>query len=170
MNNEQNTPQIGGDDSNVEFGQFVPKLSGSYNRNLERAYIANAEAGSKEQAMGVKEPEITKNINTPKFYAIAGFAQPAICGYGYVTDAGAKDSNYFFFSQNWGVSKTGTGVYRVTHNIETTDYLVVLTAVDSASRIINLSGITNTTFDVKTYDAAGTATDTDFSFVVYLKI
>lgn len=168
MDNE--TQQIGGNESNVEFNEFVPQLSGNYNRNLDKAFIANAEAGSKEQAMGIKEPDITKNISTPKFYTIAEFAQPAICGYGYVTAAGAKDTNYFFFSQNWGVSKTATGVYQVTHNIETTDYFVVLTAIDTAARIINLNAVTKNSFDVKIYDAAGVATNTDFSFIVYLKI
>lgn len=105
------------------------------------------------------------DVFTKKLYGTAEFPQPFIAGYGYVTSAGAIGQ--FFFSSLWTVAKTATGVYEITHPIGDTTYMVSPTAIEDPARIIQVGAINAKTFTVKTYDAAGVAQDTAFSFVVY---
>lgn len=98
-------------------------------------------------------------------YGTAEFPQPYIAGYGYVTSAGAMGS--FFLSSYWTVAKTGTGAYTITHNIGDLTYFVSLTPVIATATIMSVDTVGINTVTIKSFDAAGAAKDTAFSFIIY---
>lgn len=146
-----------------------PKKSGQLNRGLLREDMRNGEASAVDQTLGVRSTTPpAENSNNYVYERTVEFPQPSIAGIGVVTDAGAKDTTRYFFSQIWTVSKTGTGTYSIVHNIGESKYNVILTPVATAAFSIQVSQFNNNDFEVKTFDAAGVATDCAFTFVVYI--
>lgn len=69
----------------------------------------------------------------------------------------------------WTSSKTATGNYTITHNLNTTAYAVTITAFAAASpfKVANVLTQTSTTFTVDT-TLAGADTDSAFYFILML--
>lgn len=145
--------------------EFTPLNSGTYNRFLNKEQIQQQGSSAIAQTLGIKKLEPVENANTPYYQGQVNFPQPSVVGFGKVTSAGAKSTP--FLADNWTSAKNSTGNYTITHNIGNTNYVVLLTAEDTAARIIDVSGITSSKFDVETYSDAGTQTDTAFHFIVY---
>lgn len=113
-------------------------------------------------------PKSSSSVSTPfqkQTYGTAEFPQPYIAGYGYVTSGGAMGS--FFLSSFWSVSKTGTGAYTITHNIGDLTYFVSLTPTIATATIMTVDTVGTNTVTIKSFDAAGAAQDTAFSFIIY---
>jgi hypothetical protein len=147
--------------------KFTPKNSGSYSRFMQRDTIKAESSNALEQTLGIKVGEKAQNANTPYYQGQVDFPQPSVVGFGKVTSAGAKSTP--FLSDRWTVAKNSSGNYTITHNLGFTNYVPIVTASDTASRTICVSGETSTKFDVETYTDAGTQTDTAFNFIVYIQ-
>lgn len=147
--------------------KFTPKDSGSYSRFMQRDTIKAESSNALEQTLGIKAGETAQNANTPNYQGQVDFPQPYVVGFGKVTSAGARDIP--FLSDRWSVVKSSTGIYTVTHNIGNTQYVPFIQLIETAGnpRTNTISSITSTTFVVRTFNNAGTATDTDFNFIVY---
>jgi hypothetical protein len=70
------------------------------------------------------------------------------------------------FPTGWSVSHLAAGLYQITHTLNTSNYSVVATPNVFASRWISVYSKTSTTFNIAIANTAGTATDTDFDFIV----
>lgn len=70
------------------------------------------------------------------------------------------------FPAGWTGGSIGTGEYRITHNLGTTAYGVVLTPKFAGGRVCVVEDRSANTFDVLTYNTSFLATDTDFFFIV----
>jgi hypothetical protein len=100
---------------------------------------------------------------------VLAFPQPNIYAFGYVTSAGAQDLTRFFLPTEMSVTKTGTGVYKISHKIGYSNrYTILATPVDSAAKITGIYNINADDVEVRTFDQAGTATDTAFTFVIFI--
>lgn len=147
--------------------KFTPENSGNFNRFSKKGEIQPDGSNSIDQVLGVKAVKTIENANTPYYQGQVDFPQPSVVGFGKVTSAGAKSTP--FLSDRWTVAKNSTGNYTITHNLGFTNYVPIVTASDTASRTICVSGETSTKFDVETYTDAGTQTDTAFNFIVYIQ-
>lgn len=112
------------------------------------------------------------NIQEPRFHGTANFPQPIVVGFGSITSAGAKNDSEIFHPQTWTVTKTSTGVYRITHNIGHKRYTVQLTVVNAGVHsFINLTNKADNSFDVYTGQLIPTAyDDRAFEFTVLLNM
>lgn len=146
---------------------FTPENSGNIGRNIVKGKIKTQESSALDQALGVKAPRNSDNANDIYYQGQVDFPQPSVVGFGKVTSAGAKSTP--FLSDRWTVAKNSSGNYTITHNLGFTNYVPIVTASDTASRTICVSGETSTKFDVETYTDAGTQTDTAFNFIVYIQ-
>lgn len=152
-----------------ELNEFSPQNSGSFNRFLYKEPVRVGEASAVDQAIGNRTYKSgVENPNNYSFERTVEFPQPSIAGIGVVTAAGAKDTSRYFFSQNWTVSKTGAGSYTITHNIGDSKYNVQVAPVNTAAFTANISAYNLNNFQVKTFNAAGAATDSSFTFVVFI--
>jgi hypothetical protein len=74
------------------------------------------------------------------------------------------------FPPGWSVSRTGTGVYRIVHNLGTTDYVVTVTATRFVATVVQIVGTiepkTADYFDVTWSTTGGIAVNTNFDFIV----
>lgn len=148
---------------------FQPLKSGQLTRFLDRDDIREGQASAIDQALGIRAPdELVDNANNYVYQRTVEFPQPSMAGIGVVTAAGAPDLTRYFFSQQWTVAKTATGVYRVTHNIGDGKYNVQLAPVATTAFTSVIGAFTATYFEVRTFNAAGTATDCSFTFTVYI--
>jgi len=147
--------------------KFDPLYSGSYNRFMKREEIQNEGSSALAQTLGLKVSRTPSNANDTYYQGQVDFPQPSVVGFGKVTSAGAKSTP--FLSDRWTVAKNSSGNYTITHNLGITNYVPIVTASDTASRTICVSGETSTKFDVETYTDAGTQTDTAFNFIVYIQ-
>lgn len=147
--------------------KFDPPNSGSYNRFMTREQIQSEGSSAIAQTLGLKVSRTPSNANDTYYQGQVDFPQPSVVGFGKVTSAGAKSTP--FLSDRWSVAKNSTGNYTITHNLGFTNYVPIVTASDTASRTICVSGETSTKFDVETYTDAGTQTDTAFNFIVYIQ-
>lgn len=147
--------------------KFTPENSGNFNRFSKKSEIQPDGSTAIDQVMGVKAIKKAENPNTPYYQGQVNFPQPSVVGFGKVTSAGAKSTP--FLSDRWSVAKNSSGNYTITHNLGFTNYVPIVTASDTASRTICVSGETATKFDVETYTDAGTQTDTAFNFIVYIQ-
>lgn len=68
------------------------------------------------------------------------------------------------FPLKWSVSKSATGVYDFVHTIGSTKYIVV--AMPQAKVYAQLSAKSETGFTIKTFNDAGTATDSALDFML----
>lgn len=148
---------------------FQPADSGQLNRNLYKEDVRQGEADPLQQTINTRSVDTpAKNVNNNTYGRTVEFPQPVMAGIGSVTSAGAKDTSRFFFSQLWEPSKTATGAYTITHNIGDNKYNVILTVIATASFTAQISSLNNNDFQVRTFNAAGAATDCAFTFVVYM--
>lgn len=134
-------------------------------------YVQNIDRGSRSaltQAMGIKTVNPPSNANDYIYARTVGFPQPAIIGIGVVTAAGAKDPNTFFYGDLWAVTNTAAGNYTITHNIGDRKYNVVVSPVATTAFTANISAFNNNDFQVRTWNAAGAATNCSFTFIVYM--
>lgn len=163
MNNEQEFIK----DNPIIPVKFTPKDSGSYSRFMQRDTIKSESANALEQVLGVKVGDLPYNANTPYYQGQVDFPQPSVVGFGKVTSAGAKDVP--FLSDRWSVVKSSTGIYTITHNIGNTQYVPFIQVIETVGnpRTHTISSMTSTSMVVRTFNNAGTATDTDFNFIVY---
>lgn len=67
----------------------------------------------------------------------------------------------------WSVSKTGTGIYQITHNLGTVNYSVVPTIYNNADSAASVMNIAANTFELYTYDANNSSrSDVDNGFIL----
>lgn len=84
---------------------------------------------------------------------------------GYVVSGGTAGAP---FPSGWTVTSLGTGAYQVTHNLGTTNYIVVATPLITSVvvRIVNIFNITSTAFDLEIFDASGTSQNIGVFFIL----
>jgi len=81
--------------------------------------------------------------------------------------AGSVTSNGTVISiSGWTVASNATGNYTITHNLGTSNYIVV--ATNRTAREIVLSDISSNTFDILLFNSSGVATDGSLSFILQL--
>lgn len=64
--------------------------------------------------------------------------------------------------------KTATGTYKLTHNFKTQSYTVFAMPKSTSARMTSLDSKNDSDCTIKIYNDAGTATDTDFDFLLLL--
>ena len=148
--------------------KFTPENSGNFNRFSKKGEIQPDGSNSIDQVLGVKAVKTIENANTPYYQGQVDFPQPSVVGFGKVTSAGAKDVP--FLSDRWSVVKSSTGIYTITHNIGNTQYVPFIQVIETVGnpRTHTISSMTSTSMVVRTFNNAGTATDTAFNFIVYI--
>lgn len=152
-----------------ELNEFSPQNSGSFNRFLYKEPVKADESSAIDQAVGNRTYKSgVDNPNNYLFERTVEFPQPSIIGIGLVTAAGAKDTNTYFFGQNWTVTRNSPGNYTVTHNIGEKKYLPIVGSVASSVLTARLNTFTNNDFNVLSFNTAGTPTDCAFWFVVFI--
>lgn len=155
-------------EENVPDDDFVAQTQGVTDRYL---YVQNVERATKtsvDQAIGVKETYAPSNPNDYIYSRTVEFPQPSIIGIGAVTAAGAIDTTQFFFSQRWTVARTGAGSYTITHGLGDNKYNVLISPIATAAFTANISARNANDFQIKTWNAAGAATDCAFTFTVWM--
>lgn len=141
---------------------------GVTNRYIYKENVERARGSAVDQAIGIKEQYAPSNPNDYIYARTVEFPQPSIAGIGVVTAAGAVDTSRFFFSQKWTPSKTGTGAYTIAHNIGDAKYNVLISPIATTAFTANISAFNANDFQVKTWNAAGIATDCSFTFTVWI--
>jgi hypothetical protein len=66
----------------------------------------------------------------------------------------------------WTVTKSGTGVYVVTHNT-TVSLAIAATVTSSVAAVAVITERNSASFEIRTFNAAGTAVDESFDFVAH---
>ncbi len=161
--------QSGGGDTEDTLSSFAPVKSGQMTRFIDKDDVREGQASAVDQAIGLRSPDTTAdNANDYVYQRTTEFPQPSIAGIGVVTSAGVPDTTRYFFSQKWTVNKTATGIYQITHGIGDGKYNVVICPVTTTAFTAVLSSFTAALFEVRTFNAAGVATDCSFTFVVYI--
>jgi len=104
-------------------------------------------------------------ISTTRTIVNKGYPQPVIIGAGFVNAAGTAGT---VFPSGWTVTNIGTGQYRITHNLGTTDYAVTLTPLAGTTREFSVQVQDINFFETRFYNNATTSlTDTDHSFLLF---
>lgn len=70
------------------------------------------------------------------------------------------------FPSGWSVSHIGTGDYKITHNLGTTNYALTCTLFASTGLIINFNNQNSNDVEVFIKNTSGTATDATFYFIL----
>ena len=155
--------------NSVVSSSFEPINSGQTDRWLQRSDTRFGDASALDQSLGIfTTPAQQDNANGYIYERTIEFPQPSISGIGVVTSAGAKDTTRYFFSQNWVVSRLSAGLYKIVHNFGDNKYNVQVSPVNTAAFTANISAYNLNDFQVATFNAAGTATDCSFTFVVFV--
>jgi len=103
---------------------------------------------------GIDTPSITKK----------GFAQPTMIGTGFVNAAGTPGG---VFPTGWTVTNLSAGRYEITHNLNTLDYVVLLTPLAATTREFSVESQALNTFITRFYTNPGaTLINTDHTFLV----
>jgi len=106
-------------------------------------------------------PVVTINKNGISKY---GYPLPTTLGVGFVNAAGTPGG---VFPTGWTVTNLSTGRYQITHNLGSTNYVVLLTPLAATTREFSVESQTLNTFITRFYsNAGGTLIDTDHSFMV----
>jgi len=93
-----------------------------------------------------------------------GFTLPTIIGTGFVNAAGTAGG---VFPTGWTVTNLSAGRYEITHNLGSTNYVVLLTPLSATTREFSVESQTANTFITRFYSNPGaTLIDTDHSFLV----
>ena len=114
-----------------------------------------------------KSPNIgTKRIETyndlKSALAWLGVGASSATYAGYVNDDGTAGS----LPAGWSSTKTGTGAYTVTHNLGSTNYIVVATSAGGAFGVCSIYALNADDFDLSIVRLAASAQDTDFTFIL----
>ena len=64
---------------------------------------------------------------------------------------------------SWTITKTGTGVYTITHNLGTTDYIALPALVSTTPLLVTASNYQNNSFVISIFNQSGTLTDSSFN-------
>ena len=64
---------------------------------------------------------------------------------------------------SWSVTKTGTGVYTISHTIGNTSYIALPAIVSTEPLVITASNYQNNSFVISIFNQAGTLTDSSFN-------
>lgn len=159
---------INSEEKRPEDKEDVLKTYGVTDRYLYKENVERARSTAVDQAIGVKEQYAPSNPNDYVYQRTVEFPQPSIAGIGVVTSAGAVDTSRFFFSQSWSPSKTAAGSYTIVHNIGDAKYAVQVSPIATTAFTANISAFNANNFQVKTWNAAGVATDCAFTFTVWI--
>lgn len=163
---------INTEEKRPEEKEDVLQKYGSSDRYLYKENIERARSTTVEQAIGIKEQYAPSNPNDYIYSRTTEFPQPSIVGIGVVTAAGAVDTSRFFFSQLWTVTDPATlgftGRYRINHNIGDNKYSVQISPVATTAFTANIAAYNNSYFEVRTFNAAGAATNCSFTFTVWM--
>jgi len=93
-----------------------------------------------------------------------GFPLPTTLGVGFVNAPGTPGG---VFPNGWTVVKLSTGRYEITHNLGSTNYVVLITPLSATTREFSVESQTINTFITRFYsNSGGTLIDTDHSFIV----
>lgn len=107
-------------------------------------------------------PGVYFNLNNAPVY-FNGTPQP-VAFTGKVNAAGTAGS---VFPSLWSVVNLSAGRYQITHNLNTLDYVVNITAVSATTKELSVEAQNVNDFIVRIYDnAAATLINTDFAFYV----
>ena len=74
---------------------------------------------------------------------------------------GTLSTNYL--PASWPVTKTGTGLYTITHGIGNTNYIVLPAVVNTAPLVATLASLSNNSFVISVFNQSGTLTDSSFT-------
>jgi hypothetical protein len=159
---------INSEEARPEDKEDVLEVYGQVDRYLYKENVERARKTSLDQAIGVKEQYAPSNPNDYIYSRTVEFPQPSIVGIGAVTTGGAIDTTQFFFSQKWVPSRTGAGAYTITHNIGDNKYNVLISPIATSAFTANISARNANDFQIKTWNAAGVATDCAFTFTVWM--
>jgi len=176
VNNNNNNNETAKDywgnivENNLNKDDFL-KSKEEVDRLLYRKDLKQYVGDSVEQTMTVKENRNSfPNPNQPIYYKTTDFPQPAIIGCGEFTGAStvSKDPT-LVFQPNWTLSRIGTGVYRITHNLGHKKYLV-FTQISSSSlqTVFTYVSKENNYFQIET-NSGGTRLDAGLKieFIVF---
>lgn len=72
------------------------------------------------------------------------------------------------FPHDWKVAKTATGVVTVTHTIGVATFTPIACLLSSVAGFATINNKGSTSFDINTFNAAGTATDLSVFFMIVL--
>lgn len=104
-------------------------------------------------------------ISTTRTIVNKGYPQPVIIGAGFVNDDGTPGT---IFPQGWTCTNIGTGRYRITHNLGTINYAVLITPLAGTTREFSVQARTINYFETRFYNNATTSLiDTDHSFLLF---
>jgi len=159
---------INSEEKRPEDREDVLHVYGQTDRYLYKENVERARSTAVDQAIGIKEQYAPSNPNDYIYSRVVEFPQPSIAGIGVVSAAGTVDTSRFFFSQNWVPTKTATGAYTVTHRIGDAKYAVQVSPISASAFTANISSFNNNDFQVRTWNAAGAATDCSFTFTVWI--
>lgn len=159
---------INSEEKRPEDKEDVLRIYGKIDRYLYKENVERARSTAVDQAIGIKEQYAPSNPNDYIYSRTVEFPQPSVAGIGVVTAGGAVDTTRFFFSQSWVPTKTATGSYTITHNIGDAKYAVQVSPISASAFTANISAFNANNFQVKTWNAAGVATDCSFTFTVWI--
>lgn len=97
----------------------------------------------------------------PIFYG--GYIMPRQIGAGFVNSVGTPGT---VFPTGWTVSNLATGRYKITHNLNRLDYIVLATPLAGTTRTTTIESANLNDFIVRVADLSPALIDTDFSFAV----
>lgn len=80
----------------------------------------------------------------------------------------ASTGSALFLPTGWSSTKTGTGAYTVTHNLNNTNYAVVLTASGGVLSIGVVYTINSNNFTLSFFSSGASLQDTKFCFVLHM--
>lgn len=93
-----------------------------------------------------------------------GFPIPTTIGVGFVNAIGTAGT---VFPNGWTVVKLSTGRYEITHNLNSTNYVVLTTPLAATTREFSVESQTLNTFITRFYsNSSSSLVDTDHSFMV----
>lgn len=134
-------------------------------RSIVRSEIQAAASSSRYQLTSIPR-HIHNDIDSP--YAL----QPVLTYVGYVRSDGklttaVPGTESGIFPSGWSVTKTGTGTYKITHNLNTRNFIVVATCVSALAAIeVSLHDATSVTLETFSFAPGATATDENFNFML----
>ena len=112
------------------------------------------------------------NLTDKQFRGIGNFPQPYIIACGYVTSGGIIDTTKFLIPESIIITHTiNSGIYTIKHNIGSQVsnkqlYIPLPQVINSLAIILTLNNITNDSFEVRTFNTAGVAIDSAFTFTI----
>lgn len=164
----------GGGGMSTGSGQTLPDNGGTYGQAggiIAQMYLRSSNSPDRVE-INPNDSFIAYNDDVPVVVidqngiSKNGYAQPTLIGAGFVNASGAPSVTVF--PTGWTSVKLSLGRYQITHNLNTTDYVVLVTPLAGTTREFSVESQTSTTFITRFYDNTGvTLVDTDHSFLVF---